>query len=175
MGVVYEAVQESLGRRVALKVLPRGTAAKSRYLERFAARPRSAARLHHTNIVPVFGVGEDKGTHYYVMQYIQGRSLDVVLAEVNRLRNAPDGHTGGGAASALQDASRSVGRSASGTLAGAKDATDPGEPAENPPAIQAIDLASRSGAAYFAPWPSWDFRPPRASPTPTPRAYYTGT
>jgi tetratricopeptide (TPR) repeat protein len=86
MGVVYEAEQESLGRRVALKVLPPGALADPRQVQRFQREARAAARLHHTNIVPVFGVGEEGGTHYYVMQYIEGRPLDEVLAELRRLR-----------------------------------------------------------------------------------------
>jgi serine/threonine protein kinase/Flp pilus assembly protein TadD len=93
MGVVYEAEQESLGRRVALKVLPPEAVRDPRYLQRFQREARAAARLHHTHIVPVFGVGEDQGTHYYVMQYIEGRPLDEVLAELRRLRAgaAPEG------------------------------------------------------------------------------------
>jgi serine/threonine-protein kinase len=86
MGVVYEAVQESLGRRVALKVLPPGATAVPRQVERFQREARATARLHHSNIVPVFGVGEEGGTHFYVMQYIEGRPLDQVLAELHRLR-----------------------------------------------------------------------------------------
>src|SRR5262249_17788513 len=57
MGVVYEAEQISLGRRVALKVLPRKVCGDPTVLERFRREARAAARLHHTNIVPVFGVG----------------------------------------------------------------------------------------------------------------------
>jgi tetratricopeptide (TPR) repeat protein len=87
MGVVYEAEQESLGRRVALKVLPPGALGDAAHVERFQREARAAARLHHTNIVPVFGVGEDSGTHYYVMQYIDGRPLDEVLVELRRLRD----------------------------------------------------------------------------------------
>jgi WD40 repeat protein/predicted Ser/Thr protein kinase len=71
MGVVYEAYQGSLGRHVALKLLPeRGN------LARFRREARAAGRLHHTNIVPVFGVGEQDGRHFYIMQYIDGRGLD---------------------------------------------------------------------------------------------------
>ena len=88
MGVVYEAEQESLGRRVALKVLPQGAITDTKQLRRFEREARSAARLHHTNIVPVFGVGEHDGTHFYVMQFIQGQGLDAVLTELRRLRDA---------------------------------------------------------------------------------------
>ena len=88
MGIVYEAVQESLGRHVALKVLPQHRLADPNQLERFQREARAAAMLHHTNIVPVFGVGEHDGVHYYAMQYIQGQGLDAVLAEVKRLRGS---------------------------------------------------------------------------------------
>jgi eukaryotic-like serine/threonine-protein kinase len=86
MGVVYEAQQLSLGRHVAIKVLPSHALLDARQLGRFQREARSAARLHHTNIVPVFGVGEHEGLHYYVMQFIQGLGLDVVLDELRRLR-----------------------------------------------------------------------------------------
>jgi WD40 repeat protein/serine/threonine protein kinase len=87
MGVVYEAVQESLGRHVALKVLPRHGRMDSSPLERFRREAKAAAQLHHTNIVPVFGVGEHEGVHYFAMQFIQGQSLDTVLHELKQLRN----------------------------------------------------------------------------------------
>jgi serine/threonine protein kinase/WD40 repeat protein len=90
MGVVYEAEQESLGRHVALKVLPRQALLKATYLERFRREAKAAARLHHTNIVPVFGVGEADGVHYYAMQFIRGEALDRVLDDLRRLRAAPD-------------------------------------------------------------------------------------
>ena len=86
MGVVYEAEQESLGRRVALKVLPEAALADAQQVLRFQREARAAARLHHTNIVPVFGVGRDDGHHYYVMQFIPGMGLDAVLEELRRLR-----------------------------------------------------------------------------------------
>jgi eukaryotic-like serine/threonine-protein kinase len=93
MGVVYEAEQVTLGRHVALKVLPRRFG-DERLLDRFRQEARAAARLHHTNIVPVFGVGEHQGTHYYAMQFIRGRGLDEVVAELRRLRasGAPMAH-----------------------------------------------------------------------------------
>src|SRR6516162_455816 len=86
MGVVYEAQQLSLGRHVAIKVLPSHALLDPRQLGRFRREARSAARLHHTNIVPVFGVGEQDGLHYYVMQFIKGPGLDTVLDELRRLR-----------------------------------------------------------------------------------------
>jgi eukaryotic-like serine/threonine-protein kinase len=86
MGAVYEAVQESLGRHVALKLLPADALADPRRLERFRREARSAARLHHTNIVPVFGVREADGRHFYAMQFISGHPLDAVIDEVRRLK-----------------------------------------------------------------------------------------
>jgi eukaryotic-like serine/threonine-protein kinase len=82
MGVVFEAEQESLGRRVALKVLPRQALLDPKHLRRFHREARIAANLHHTNIVEVFGVGEQDGFHYYVMQYIHGVGLDAVIAHL---------------------------------------------------------------------------------------------
>src|SRR6516165_1867255 len=87
MGVVYESVQQSLGRHVALKVLPRQSLVGSSQLARFRLEARAAARLHHTNIVPVFGVGECEGVHYYAMQFIEGQALDVVIDALRRLRD----------------------------------------------------------------------------------------
>ena len=92
MGVVYEAVQESLGRHVALKLLPAEALADPRRLERFRREAKAAARLHHTNIVPVFGTGEADGRHFYAMQFIDGHPLDAVIEEVRRLKDkSPSG------------------------------------------------------------------------------------
>jgi hypothetical protein len=85
MGVVYEAEQESLGRRVALKVLWAGSLLDPRQVRRFEREARAAAKLHHTNIVPVFGMGRQDGHHYFVMQFIAGLGLDVVLGDLRRL------------------------------------------------------------------------------------------
>ena len=86
MGVVYEAEQESLGRRVALKVLSASSLLDPKQVRRFEREAKAAARLHHTNIVPVFGVGRQDGHHYFVMQFIAGLGLDVVLDDLRRLR-----------------------------------------------------------------------------------------
>jgi eukaryotic-like serine/threonine-protein kinase len=79
MGVVYEAVQTSLNRRVALKVLPANVVLSDNAVERFDREAHTAGRLHHTNIVPVYAVGEESGISYYAMQYIRGRSLAYFL------------------------------------------------------------------------------------------------
>ena len=81
MGVVFEAVQESLGRKVALKVLPQAALLTGNQLERFRREAQIAAQLHHSNIVPVFGSGESDGYHWYAMQFIVGESLDGWRAE----------------------------------------------------------------------------------------------
>ena len=86
MGLVYEAEQVSLARRVALKVLPWQVAKDRTTLARFRREARASARLHHTNIVPVFEVGQDGQVSYYAMQFIQGQSLDSVIDELRRLR-----------------------------------------------------------------------------------------
>ena len=97
MGVVYESVQQSLGRHVALKVLPHQALGGATQVERFRLEARAAARLHHTNIVPVFGVGECEGVHYYAMQFIQGQGLDVVIDALRGLRNTGEPGAVGGA------------------------------------------------------------------------------
>jgi len=89
MGVVYEAEQVSLGRQVALKVLPSRALLSPDYLKRFQIEARAAARLHHPNIVPIHEVGEANGIHYYAMQFIPGQGLDEVLEEIRRLRKSP--------------------------------------------------------------------------------------
>jgi tetratricopeptide (TPR) repeat protein len=81
MGIVYEAEQVSLGRRVALKVLPFAATLDPRQLQRFHNEARAAAGLHHTNIVPVYAVGCERGVHYYAMQFIDGRTLADFITE----------------------------------------------------------------------------------------------
>ena len=89
MGVVYEAIQESLGRHVALKTVGTRSSDDATRLERFRREAISAARLQHAHIVPVFGIGEHEGIHFYTMQFIRGHGLDSVLREVDRLRREP--------------------------------------------------------------------------------------
>jgi len=84
MGIVYEAEQKALGRRVALKVAPAHLHLDPVRLERFKREAQAAARLHHTNIVPVFGVGESQGLHYFAMQYIGGSGLNDIIAALRK-------------------------------------------------------------------------------------------
>lgn len=82
MGIVYLARQKSLGRHVALKVLSKSLADSPQQVERFHQEAEAAAGLHHTNIVPVYGVGQQDDFHYYAMQWIDGIGLDQVIAQL---------------------------------------------------------------------------------------------
>src|SRR5437899_3668997 len=84
MGIVYEARQVSLNRKVALKVLSGGLGLTSKAVQRFHREAEAAARLHHTNIVPVYATGEQDGTHFYAMELIDGPSLDHVLKQLKQ-------------------------------------------------------------------------------------------
>ena len=81
MGVVYLASHQTLGRQVAIKVLPPSLATSSDRVDRFRSEAQAAARLHHTNIVGVFGVGQNDSFHYYVMDFVAGRGLDELISE----------------------------------------------------------------------------------------------
>ncbi len=130
MGIVYEAEHLALGRHVALKLLRAVMLEVPAFLERFRREAKAAARLHHTNIVPVYGVGEADGVHFYTMQFIQGQSLDQVLNDVRRLRKQSDG------ASSAANATRTPleGSAAQGLLTGQLEtvpAARPGRPADS--------------------------------------------
>ncbi len=164
MGVVYEAEQESLGRRVALKVMAAHAIPDPARVKRFEREARAAAQLHHTNIVPVFGVGQHEGLHYYAMQFIAGLGLDNVIEEVKRLRIAkptsahaidspPDSSanqggiaptTGGLAWSLVTEQFGSAQQVAD--LPSSMDASRPGEPGTSPDAprsmVQSADPSS---------------------------------
>src|SRR5207253_9409996 len=75
MGVVYEARQVSLNRRVALKVLAAGLGLTPKAVQRFRREAEAAAKLHHTNIVPVYATGEEDRAYFYAMELIDGPSL----------------------------------------------------------------------------------------------------
>jgi len=88
MGIVYEAIQLSLNRRVALKVLTASSTMDSRQLKRFQLEAKAAACLNHPHIVPVHAVGCDQGSHYFAMQLIEGPTLAQVIGELRRSRGA---------------------------------------------------------------------------------------
>jgi eukaryotic-like serine/threonine-protein kinase len=144
MGIVYEAEHQSLKCRVALKVMHARFRTDRAYVRRFQTEARAAAKLHHTNIVPVFDYGEQDGVCYYAMQCIVGVGLEWVLEDVRRLRtvNDPDTDLGtasvhvrlaGTAAGTLGSISRSLltgqfttaGAATSNSLAGSPSAANP--------------------------------------------------
>jgi serine/threonine protein kinase/WD40 repeat protein len=98
MGVVYEAEQISLQRRVALKILSAAGGLDDRQLQRFRTEAQAAGALHHPNIAPVYAVGSEQGVHYYAMQFIDGPSLAAVIAGRRRQADLspriPIGHYG---------------------------------------------------------------------------------
>jgi WD40 repeat protein/serine/threonine protein kinase len=93
MGVVYDAEQLSLGRRVAVKVLPFASVLDTRQLQRFRNEARAAATLHHAHIVAVYSVGTERGVHFYAMELIDGRSLAEVLEELRGPDHEPPSGT----------------------------------------------------------------------------------
>lgn len=121
MGVVYEAIQLSLGRRVALKVLPFAATIDERHLQRFKLEAQAAALLHHNHIVPVYAVGCERGVHYYAMQLIDGQSLSVVIRQLSE--QADKHRTDDSASQELQD--RDPDQTASAVRGGAQDANRP--------------------------------------------------
>ncbi|HEY2882526.1 MAG TPA: serine/threonine-protein kinase, partial [Pirellulales bacterium] len=82
MGIVYEAIQLSLNRRVAIKVLPFAGNFNSRQLQRFKNEAQAAALLHHTHIVPIYAIGCERGVHFYAMQLIDGHSLAFAIKQL---------------------------------------------------------------------------------------------
>ena len=89
MGVVYEAEQTSMGRRVALKVLFPSIVARPDAVRRFRREAQTAGRIHHTNILPVYALGREGGTWYYAMELVRGSSLDRIVRELRRLDEVP--------------------------------------------------------------------------------------
>jgi WD40 repeat protein/serine/threonine protein kinase len=163
MGVVYEAEQVSLSRHVALKVLPHKALNDSKTKKRFEREARAAAKLHHTNIVPVFGTGEHEDTPYYVMQFIQGTGLDIVIKELARMQPAPPGRasrlraespspssSGGDGMPPTPEEGREISAIAQSLLSGVyrpNDVADPARtraPGESPPSRIIVDTPTGS-------------------------------
>ncbi len=130
MGIVYEAVQMSLGRRVALKVLPFASGLDASRLQRFRNEAHAAAQLHHTNIVPVYAVGSDRGVQYYAMQLIDGQTLaeliDGLRAANSNSKHGVGSHRDGGMERLGEAETASLGRAgiASHGEARARESTD---------------------------------------------------
>ena len=81
MGIVYEAEQLSIGRRVALKVLPSASLLDTKSLSRFQHEAQAAGTLKHPNIVGIHAVGCERGVHYYAMELVEGKSLAEVIQD----------------------------------------------------------------------------------------------
>jgi serine/threonine protein kinase len=160
MGVVYEAEQESLGRRVALKVLPFHSLMDPRRLERFRQEARAAAKLEHPNIVPIHGYGEDGGVHYYAMQFVAGAPLDGIVPAVRALRGKPPLARGPSLEKPSSPLTSTLALKLleSGFPAAAAASAAPGETAgaaEAPPAAQLVaGRAGRVGSALDLYWRS---------------------
>ena len=164
MGVVYEAEQISLGRRVALKVLPGHVAGDRKALERFRREAKAAARLHHTNIVPVFEVGQEGEFAFYAMQLIQGQGLDQVIDELARIRSPqrkPGGHATAGpekpaapvtatevrVAASTSHRQHEIGRVAESLMTGRLVTEELESPATGPAGTERLDPNATSGHA----------------------------
>ena len=88
MGIVYEAEQLSLGRRVALKVLPYAAMLDKQQLARFKNEARAAATLVHPNIVSIYSIGSERGVHFYAMQLIEGQSIADIIDAMRAISGA---------------------------------------------------------------------------------------
>ncbi len=143
MGVVYEAQQISLGRRVALKILPFAAAIDPKQRQRFQIEAQAAAQLHHPHIVPIFGVGCDQGIHYYAMQFVDGRSLAAIIHEWGHDQGAP-GSAGGLSATGAWLSTEE----ASDSAADRQDADHAPAASGEPDAIErGVDAGSRDASA----------------------------
>src|SRR6478735_8006017 len=85
MSTVYLAVDETLGRKVAIKILHREISDQPDQIERFRREARAVAQLSHPNLVGVIDAGEDGGHPYIVFEYVQGVTLKDRIAESHRL------------------------------------------------------------------------------------------
>ncbi len=133
MGVVYETRQTSLSRQVALKVLSNSLGLTGKAVKRFRREAEAAARLHHTNIVPVYVTGEEQGVHYYAMELVEGLSLDHIIRQMR------DGQSG---MSGVDPARRSPDSTSSRDLPGWVSET---LPYQKPAADRAAEEAAAAG------------------------------
>jgi eukaryotic-like serine/threonine-protein kinase len=106
MALVYRAVDRELDRAVALKVLFPELSVDRAFVERFRREAQAAANLSHPNIVPVYDWGEDDGTYFIVMEYVEGKPLSAVLREGPPMEPEQIARIGAGVAAALAFAHR---------------------------------------------------------------------
>jgi hypothetical protein len=198
MGIVYEAEQISLRRRVALKVLPFAAAIGARQLQRFQLEAQAAAYLHHQHIVPVFAFGCERGVHYYAMQYIDGRSLADVIRELRQLEGLEEQARSGPIRRRLDSHSTLL---PEGSLPHVRQGRSPARPPlawPTHPALRWTGLARllriprpsrrplggrprrhrnrrREAGLIASQWPGWACRRPRPSSTPISRGSSTAT
>ncbi|MGO9921085.1 MAG: protein kinase domain-containing protein [Isosphaeraceae bacterium] len=164
MGIVFEAEQVSLHRKVALKVLPFAAALHPQQLRRFQIEAQAAAQLHHTNIVPIFSVGCERGVHFYAMQYIEGQTLAGLIHDLRALaglEGAPDAPRDGSNHHAPRDVPRAPAPAAHEAESG------PGVPTDG-----RSHHAPRDGSESQAPpahdRPRYETRPTLQAPLPPP-------
>lgn len=138
MGVVFAAIHESLGRQVAIKVMPTPLMDGETHVQRFRREAQAAARLHHTNIVSVFEAGEGQGYHYYVMDFVDGESLNQVI---DRLRSM---NAGGALSSNLNGLSRTSKSSTSNNADGANGSTSNANSSSNATDLQPAAISNSS-------------------------------
>ena len=164
MGIVYEAEQESLGRRVAVKILPERALFDTKRLERFRREARTAAALQHPHIVPIYGVGEQEGLHYLSMQLIEGAGLDVVakivgeqagvssgsIDEVSGSLGSDSSLSGSGASFAAGLAQALVANDFDSTLSGSATMSDLPGPALKPSPGAATDTGGDAATIAFS-------------------------
>ena len=174
MGIVYEARQIAISRRVALKVLPLAAAADPRAIQRFQLEAQVAGLLEHPHIVPVYSVGIVADVPYYAMQFIEGGSLADLIGELRGLvdRGAPpadDRSTSGSGSSALARGLLNGQFAAARTNLTVRLVAAPTTPAPcSPPKITPQSAA----APIFKQSSAWAFRPPTPWPMPTTRGSF---
>ena len=110
MGIVFEAHQISLGRRIALKVLPFASLLDERQLKRFRNEARAAAMLKHPNIVSVYSVGCERGVHYYAMEFVEGASLAEIISDLEKNPSEAAARSAGAIAEEAHDETTPVAR-----------------------------------------------------------------
>ncbi|HEY2759989.1 MAG TPA: serine/threonine-protein kinase, partial [Pirellulales bacterium] len=131
MGVVFEAEQISLGRTVALKMLPYAGVLDEKHLQRFKNEARAAATLEHPHIVPVYSIGCERGVHFFTMRYIDGQSLAEVLQSIPAYR--------AGVLERSPKRSKSSSQLATGLVSGSRRAAISSAGAESEPLLENID------------------------------------